>query len=90
MEYDKSRGENQKKYRVFKKDYIWNPATCSCKNGKYSASVINDSVITCDEIMKETKTVSKNFNEEKVACKIKTILDFTQFLINFHSIIDSL
>ena len=90
MEYDKSRGENQKKYRVFKKDYIWNPATCSCKNGKYLASVLNDSVITCDEIMKETKTVSKNFNEEKVACKIKKILDFTQFLINFHRIIDSL
>ena len=24
----------QKKHRVFKKDYILNPATCSCENGK--------------------------------------------------------
>ena len=24
-----------KKYNIFEKDYIWNPATCSCKNGKY-------------------------------------------------------
>ena len=22
-----------------KKDYIWNPATCSCKDGKYLASI---------------------------------------------------
>ena len=41
-----------------------NPATCSCENGKYSASIINDSVITRDEIMKETETVPTNFNEE--------------------------
>ena len=26
-----------------KKDYFWNPATCSCKNGKYARS-ISDSV----------------------------------------------
>ena len=34
-----------------KKDYIWNPATCSCKNGKYLASIIDNSVIMCDEII---------------------------------------
>ena len=39
-----------------KKDYIWNPATCSCKNGKYLASIIDDSVITCDEVINTTKT----------------------------------
>ena len=33
-----------------KKDYIWNAATCSCKDGTYLANIINDSVITCDEI----------------------------------------
>ena len=27
----------------------WNSATCSCKNGKYLASIIDDSVVTCDE-----------------------------------------
>ena len=30
-----------------KKDYIWNPTTCSCKNGNYLPSIIDDSVILC-------------------------------------------
>ena len=47
-----------------KKDYIWSPATCSCKNDKYLASIIDDSVIMCDEIIEETKTVKTNFNEK--------------------------
>ena len=33
------------------KDYIWNPGVCSCKSGKYSASIIDDLVIMCDEII---------------------------------------
>ena len=45
-----------------KKNYIWNPPPCSCKNGKYLASIIDDSVITCDEITEKTKNMSKNFN----------------------------
>ena len=36
---------------VCKKDYIWNPATCSCQKGKYLASIMDDSVIICDEII---------------------------------------
>ena len=28
-----------KKRHVCEKDYVWNPATCSCKNGKYLASI---------------------------------------------------
>ena len=31
------------------KYYIWNPSTCTCGNGKYLESIINDSVVTCDE-----------------------------------------
>ena len=42
--------ESPKKHRVFKKDYILNPATCSCENGKHLASINNGLVITCDEI----------------------------------------
>ena len=41
-----------------KNDNICNPATCSCKNGKYIGSIIDDSVITCDEIIEEAKTIS--------------------------------
>ena len=40
-----------------KRDYIWSPATCNCENGKYLAIIIDDSVITSDEIIEETKTI---------------------------------
>ena len=55
-----------KKLHVCEKDYIWNLATCSCENGKYLASIMDDSAITYDEIIEEeTETVTINFNEEK-------------------------
>ena len=55
------------------KRFYRNPATCSWKNRKYSASTIDDSVIMCDDIIdeetksnnEETKTVATNFNEKK-------------------------
>ena len=37
--------ENQKEHHVCKKCYIWNPAMCSCENGKYVENIIDDSVI---------------------------------------------
>ena len=52
-----------KKHNVCERDYILKPATCICENGKHLASIIDDSVITCDEIIEET--VPKNFNEKK-------------------------
>ena len=33
------------KHHICEKD-IWHPATCSCKNGKYLASITDDLVIT--------------------------------------------
>ena len=50
-----------------KKDYIWNPATCSYKNGKCLASIVDNSVIRCDEVIKETKTATTKFTEKKNA-----------------------
>ena len=80
---DKCRCEykNQKKYCVCKKDYIWNPATYSCKNGKYLESIIEDLVITCDEIIEETKTVRRNFNEKNETCKTKNFYILIAFLL---------
>ena len=40
-----------KKIHVSKKDYVRNPATCNQENGKYLACIINNSAITCDEII---------------------------------------
>ena len=57
------------KSNICLKDYIWNSATCTCKNDKYLANIMDDSVITCDEIIEsydeETRTVLTNFNEKK-------------------------
>ena len=40
---------------------MWNPATCSWKNNRYVASIIDNSVITHDDIIdtEETKTIPK-------------------------------
>ena len=61
---------------MYVKDYIWNPPTCSCKNEKYVASIMDDSAITCDEINEETKAIQRRnknyrkiFNEKKASCK---------------------
>ena len=65
------------------KVYIWNPATCSCKNGKYLATVIDDSVITCDKTIdvEETRTVRTNFNEKNAIFKTKSCYIFLFFLL---------
>ena len=63
------------RWYLCRKKYIWNRATCSCKSGKYLASIINDSLITCDEIIdaeakfnnEERKTILKN-----TTCKTKS------------------
>ena len=44
-------GASVKNIIYIKKDSIWNPATCSCEDGKYLASIINDLVITYHEII---------------------------------------
>ena len=68
-----------KKRHICEKEYMWNPVTCSCKNGKYLASVIDDSVITCDEIIEETKEVPINFNEKYITCKTQNFYIFLPF-----------
>ena len=50
---------------VYKKCYVQNPATCSCENGRYAKSIIDDSVIMCDEIIESPKTVPENPNENR-------------------------
>ena len=79
------------------KDYIWNPATCSWEYDKHFASIIDNSVITCNEIIdakskswdEETKTVPTNFNEKKMQSeKQKKSIYYLLFFINYHNIID--
>ena len=65
---------------------IFNPATCRCKNCKYLTSIIDDSVITCDEIMEE---LFKNYSNSNCSNKkyFNKLLYFTRLFINYHSII---
>ena len=74
-----------KKSHVCEKDYICNPFTCSCKNGKYLLSIMDDLGITYDEVIepynKETKTIPANFNEQKVICKTQAFYVLFAFLI---------
>ena len=48
-----------KKHHICEKDYIWNIAACSCKNGKYLVSILTIQWLVIEE---ETKTVATNFN----------------------------
>ena len=63
----------------------WNLATCSCENGKYLASIMEYSEITCAEIIdsyeEEIKTISTNFNEKKATCKMQSFYIFLPFLL---------
>ena len=44
-----------KKYHICEKDYIWNLSTCICENRKHLASIMDDSAIICDEVIKSMK-----------------------------------
>ena len=67
-----------KKNHICEKDYIWNPSICIWENGKYLASIMDDSVITCDEIIEEI--VLTNFNEKKATCKTQSFYISLAFL----------
>ena len=60
-----------KKRHVLEKNYVWNPATSNCENGKYLTSIMDDSAIICDEVIdadadKEANSNNEtNFNEKK-------------------------
>ena len=69
--------------------YVKKNATCSWKNGKYLANIMNDSVITCDEIIDadveasttKLKLTPKNFNENRypVTC---TFISYYSIIID--------
>ena len=52
------------------KDYFWNSAACSGKNGKSAGGIIGDSVVKCDEIIDVTKsTLTKTIPTKPVPTK---------------------
>ena len=69
-----------------KKDYISNPATCNYEKSKYLASIIDDSLITCDKII-DTVLSETVQTKSKLTKTVSTY--FTLLFINYHSITDS-
>ena len=85
--YFKSKVENDKCGCKNKKhhicDYIWSPPTCSCESVKDLASIFDNLVITCDEIIdaEKTKTIPKN-----IICEIKSFCILLSFLFDIENI----
>ena len=57
-----------KKHNICEKDYIWNPATCSCENGKYLASIMDDPAIICDEVV-DAEAKSNDEKQKQILMK---------------------
>ena len=67
-----------------------NPATCSCENGKYLASIMDDSAIICYEVINaDVKAKSndeansydeKKINEKKATSKTQSFYILLAFL----------
>ena len=53
------------KHHVCKRDYVYNPSTWACEISRYSKSITDDLVITCDEIIEPSDTVSVNLNDKR-------------------------
>ena len=65
------------KNHIFEKGFIWNLAICNCENGKYLASIIDNSVITCDEII-DGHTAAKSYDK-----KYNLLNKFLYFICHF-------
>ena len=60
---------------------MWNPATSGSENGRYLASIIDDSVITCDEIIKKQQL--QQILMKKSNLQNRTFLYFNCIFINY-------
>ena len=70
-----------KKRHVCEKDYVQNPPTCNCENGKYLVSIM---VIQRLCVMKfQKKSVPKILNEKKppIKCKISIFYQHFYYLL---------
>ena len=69
-------------HHAYKKDDIWNPAKCSCKNGKCYASITDDSVITHDEIIDAVDKLYKKATFSLITIAILIVVSVYCYLRN--------
>ena len=74
---------------ICEKDYVWNTAKCICENGKYLASIMDDSVITCDEVIESYDEEIKTILNEKIKLVKHIVSIFCLPFYYLHCIIDS-
>ena len=85
--FDRRKCKSNQKWNNNKGWYecIWNPAMCSCKNGKYLSSIIRNSEITFDETIKEIKTVLTKTVPKKT-CSNKKYFNKLLYFIQLFSV----
>ena len=61
--------------------------TCNCENGKYLASITDNSGIICVEVTEsfneEAKAVPTNFNEKNITYKTQNFYSLLAFFLNY-------
>ena len=62
-----------------KKDYILNPSTCSCENGKYLATIIEYSAIMYDQLIERDDAEKKKLMKWKQSVKRKIYIFYLHF-----------
>ena len=80
---DKCRCECKKRH-VCENDYVWNPATCSWENGKYLASIMDDSAIICDEVVESYDKEIKLFQQILIKRKQSVKCKISAFYLHFY------
>ena len=72
-----------KKRHVCEKDYVWNPAICTCKDGKCLASIMDNSVIMCNEVIElfDEELLQQILMERKQPLKCKISI-FSIFIVS--------
>ena len=66
------------KHHICEKDYVRNPTTYNCENGKCLSSIMDNSAIICDKIINIKET---NLNEKNITCKTQSSCVFLAFLL---------
>ena len=54
-----------KKSHACEKEYVCNRPTCNCKNGKYLASILDDSAIICDDVIDADAKLRPTDNDDE-------------------------
>ena len=68
---------------IYVKKNVSNPSTSIHENGKYLASIVDDSVIRSDGVIKsyeeEIKSIPTNFNEKNLTCEAQNFYIYLSF-----------